>query len=74
MAIRTKTKPKHFKFWLSTLQHTELKKRARELGYPSASSFVRCLACRELVNPSMDVAKNVIGRRPRKVGLSRPKH
>lgn len=74
MALKARTKPKQLKFWLSELQHSELKKRARELGYPSASSFARVTLCNELINPSTKPASEVLCKSPRRIGLMRPKH
>jgi hypothetical protein len=50
-----------------------LRKRARELGYPSTSFFLRCILNAELRSPSMPAARSLIGRSPRKLGLSRPR-
>lgn len=54
--------------------HRALRKRSKELGYGTLSQYMRCIVSRELREPRIPSALILLGRKPRKMGLSRPKH
>lgn len=52
----------------------EIRTRARNLGYSNTTEYVRIVLSRELREPRIPKALELLGRKPRKMGLARPKH
>jgi hypothetical protein len=54
--------------------HLELIERTRSLGYRTVSEYVRVILSREFREPRIPKSIVLLGRKPRQIGLHRPKH